>query len=299
MGLGTHQKGGGKFRLIPWLVGTAAVLYLAWRLSSDWPAFAALPLDLGWLGLSAVLFAFALGGQVSAWQWNLRRLGARVPYMALFRVYFITNLGRYIPGKVWSLAGMVAGGRRLGVGAETMSTSVALGLVSSLVSGMGIGGLTALAFGHAGILSGWLALVPLASLLLLWPPLFRAWMSLVLRILKKPAAIPPLTGGLLVRSTLHYALVWCAYAAAVGVLARAFDLGNTAFWLYFAAFPLAYLAGYAALFAPGGWGVREGTLVLLAGGGTAAIAVSLAARLLLTFYELGLFAYSIWSWHHD
>jgi len=297
--MGTHQKGGGKFRLIRWLVGIAAVIYLAWRLKGAWPAFAALPLDGRWLGLSALLFALALTGQVCAWQWNLGYLGARVPFWALFKVYFITNMGRYIPGKVWSLAGMVAGGRRLGVQGETMSTSVVLGLVSSLVSGLTVGSLGAWACGHGGVLSGWYALVPLASLALLWPPLFRAWMGLALRILKKPAAIPPVTAGLLCRSTFHYALVWCAYAAAVGVLARAFAPGTDAFWLYFSIFPLAYLAGYAALFAPGGWGVREGALVMLAGGGAAAIAVSLAARLMLTFYELGLFALSIWSWRHD
>jgi uncharacterized membrane protein YbhN (UPF0104 family) len=299
MGMGTHKKGGGLLRLIRWLVGIAAVAYLAWRLAADWPAFASLPLDLRWLVLSAGLFALALGAQVSAWQWNLRRLGACVPYGPLFRVYFITNMGRYIPGKVWSLAGMVAGGSRLGVPGETMSTSVVLGLVSSLVSGLSVGSLAAMVTGHGGILSGWFALVPLLSLALLWPQFFRAWMGLALRVLKKPADIPVLTAGLLCRSTFHYALVWCAYAASVGVLAHAFALSSGSFWLFFSAFPLAYLAGYAALFAPGGWGVREGALVMLAGGGAGAIAVSLGARLLLTIFELGLFAFSAWSWRHD
>jgi len=299
MGMGTHKKGGGPLRLIRWLVGIIAVVYLTWRLAADWPAFASLPLDLRWFALSAALFALALSAQVSAWQWNLRYLGARVSYVPLFRVYFITNMGRYIPGKVWSLAGMVAGGNRLGVPGETVSTSVVLGLVSSLVSGLCVGSLAALATGHGGILSGWFAIVPLISLVLLWPRFFRAWMGLALRVLRKPGDVPALTAGLLCRSTFHYALVWCAYAASVGVLARAFALSGEAFWLYFSAFPLAYLAGYAALFAPGGWGVREGALVMLAGGGAAAIAVSLGARLLLTLFELGLFAFSVWSWRHD
>ena len=75
---------------------------------------------------------------------------------------------------------------------------------------------------------------------------------------------PEVRTSVLMRSLLHFAAVWVAYGAACGCLARA--VGTSPFGLYAAAFPLAYLLGYAAIFAPGGLGVREGALVWLCGG---------------------------------
>jgi hypothetical protein len=299
MGLGADQKNRRKLRLLRWTVGLAAAVYIAWRVAVEWPALTGLPVAWHWILPAALCCLSAMGGQVVAWRYNLERMGERAPFAALLRVYFIANLGRYIPGKVWSLAGMVAAGMRLGIPAATMSTSVLLGLVSSLASGLVVGGALAVGSGHGGILSGWFLLVPVCALLALWPPVFRAWMKFALRLFGRTAQVPAFTERLLYRSMAHYAAVWCGYALAVACIARAFGAAPDAFWLYLAAFPLAYLAGYAALFAPGGWGVREGALVMLVGGGPVALAVALAARLLFSLFELGLFAFSVWSWRHD
>jgi uncharacterized membrane protein YbhN (UPF0104 family) len=264
---------------------------------AQWPHLAGIRPDGTWILVAVGAIAVALWGQVAAWRWNLRELGAPVAFGPLFRVYYTMNLARYIPGKVWSVAGMVAGGMRLGVDPETMSTSVFVGLVSSLVSGLCVGGATAWAMGEHRLVSVWLVIIPAAALVALWPPLFRRVVTWILLKLRRNVTVPEISGRLLLRSLLHFGLVWCAYGTAVG--ASALSVGANAFWLYFAVFPLAYLAGYAALFAPGGWGVREGALILLAGGGPAAVAVSLLQRLILTGFELGLFGYSIWSWKHD
>jgi uncharacterized membrane protein YbhN (UPF0104 family) len=274
-----------------------ATVFLAWQLRAQWSQIAAIRPDASWIAAAVGAMAVALWGQVAAWRWNLKVLGACVAFKPLFRVYYTMNLARYIPGKVWSVIGMVAGGTRLGVDPETMSTSVFVGLVSSLVSGLCVGAVTAWAMGEQRLVSLWLMVVPVAALLAVWPPLFRRVATWVLRKLRRNVAVPVVSARLLVRSLLHYGLVWCAYGTAVGVLAL--SVGSEAFGLYFAIFPLAYLAGYAALFAPGGWGVREGALILLAGGGAVAVAVSLLQRLILTGFELGLFGYSIWSWKHD
>jgi hypothetical protein len=275
----------------------AALAFLAWRLWQDGPGLARLHPATEWLALSVVAIVIALCGQVAAWRWNLRQLGAHTDYGALFRVYYLTNLARYVPGKIWSLIGMVAYGRRLGIDAAVMSASVFLGLVSSLISGLCVGSLAALAIGEPQLFSAGLVIVPLGAWFLMWPPVFRVWAGWTLRRLRARVTLPTLSGRLLTRSFLHYTLVWCAYGCAVGALGESVQAHS--FGLYFAVFPLAYLAGYAALFAPGGWGVREGTLVFLAGGGAVALAVSLLQRVILTVFEFGLFGYALWSGRHD
>jgi len=298
MGLDSHKKAGGSvYRIARWVLIAAAGIYLARKIAADG---AALPqIEIRWsMALAALpLVLFALASQVAAWRWNLSQMGARVSYKALFRTYYIANLARYIPGKVWSLAGMVAGGIRLGVAPEIMSASVLLGLVSSLVSGVVVGSIVAALISQGPVFSPWFAVIPIAALVAIWPPVLRTWLSWVLRLFKRRQTVPYFTQRVLWRSVFHYAIVWCGYGGAVGLLGLA--VGAESFWLYAAIFPLAYLAGYAALFAPGGWGVREGAIVALAGGGTVAIAVSLAQRLLLTILELVLFSYSVWSWRND
>jgi hypothetical protein len=298
MGVGAHEKTGGQiYRIARWVLGVAAVVYVAWRVMQDWPALVAL--DVRWPGLmlSVPALVAAFWGQVRAWQWNLDSMGARVSYLPLFRTYYITNMARYIPGKVWSLAGMVAGGVQLGVAPEIMSASVLLGLVSSLVSGLCVGTMTAVVIGKSALFSWWLLLVPVGALTAVAPPVFRIWAFWVLRMFGRHDVAPYFSQRVLWRSIGHYALVWCGYGAAIGAMAVSFD--SNAFWLYFALFPIAYLVGYAALFAPGGWGVREGAMVALAGGGPVALAVSLLQRIVLTFFELALFTFALWSWRND
>ena len=299
MGVGHHQKKRGRFhlRLIRYALVTAALVYVGREVVRRGPELTALPMHAGWLLLSVAAFALALFGQVQAWRWNLARLGADVSYPALFRLYYAANLARYIPGKVWSLLGMVSGGIRLGIDSTRMTTTVVVGLASSLVSGLWVGVIALWVRGTLEFTHLWLAPLPLAALLLIWPPLFHRWAGWVLRRWRPGLPAPRVSRVLVVRSLLHYALVWCAYGAAVAALAR--GVGEDALLLYFASFPLAYLSGYATLLAPGGWGVREGALIALAGGGVAALAVAIWQRLILTLFEFVLFAFSIWSWRHD
>ena len=84
-----------------------------------------------------------------------------------------------------------------------------------------------------------------------------------------------------------YALGWILQGLAFWVLAR--GLGFRLSLLEgVPAFPAAYVAGYVALFAPAGAGVREGILVALLGPmlGAGAAVLSLAARLWSTIVEI-------------
>ena len=86
-----------------------------------------------------------------------------------------------------------------------------------------------------------------------------------------------------------YLAAWAAYGASFWCFLRGVGLENLPFWQVAAASCGAYLAGFLALFAPGGLGVREGVLaVLLApfmGPGIPA-AVAVLSRLWMTIVEL-------------
>src|SRR3990172_3477131 len=94
LGLGAHKGRGSRrpFRIVRLLLAGAALVFLAREIILRWPQLWSLHLNPWWLGAAVLFFGAGLCGQVAAWQWNLRRLGARVSYRPLFRVYFITNL---------------------------------------------------------------------------------------------------------------------------------------------------------------------------------------------------------------
>ena len=84
-----------------------------------------------------------------------------------------------------------------------------------------------------------------------------------------------------------YAIGWILQGLAFWVLARGLGFDLTLLEGV-PAFPAAYLAGYVALFAPAGAGIREGVLVALLGPimGAGAGVVALVARLWTTAVEL-------------
>jgi hypothetical protein len=86
-------------------------------------------------------------------------------------------------------------------------------------------------------------------------------------------------------------VAWIGYGVALLLLARGLlpdvELGLLPATAVFTA---SYLAGFLALFAPGGIGVREGVFILMLQGPIgigAATALAIASRLLLTVTELG------------
>jgi glycosyltransferase 2 family protein len=267
------------------------VVWLVWPpLAANWAEFKALDVDLtvgpGWLALSvaAVFATYAL--QVESWRRILRGWGQVLPYNRAVRAWWLANIGRYLPGKVWSVAGMVVLAQRDGVAGWAAAASTVV--VQAVGIGTGVAVVVAAApegasplhlAAAAGAAVGTLAL-------LTWEPFTRR----VARLASVAADLRPLPvkavgvgAGLTLTS-------WLTYGLAFWFLARGLLGDAMALPMLTAAgvFALGYILGWVALFAPGGVGVREVVLVglLTAHLGTGgAVAVSIGSRILLTLTE--------------
>lgn len=251
---------------------------LAWR-PQLLPLAGASALLLGGYALSALL-----------WGRMVRELGGPgLRSLEAARIYMVSNLGRYVPGKVWAFAGMALLARRAGVtppvaaGAALLGQGVALG-------GAALMGVPALLGAGGGF--RWVGIGALAGLALVVggsavPSLFQPAVRLAFRMVRQPPPVGLLgdrTFGL--RWILLYAANWGVYAAAFWGLARSLGMPVTLLEAG-SAFAAAYLLGFLAVFAPAGIGVREGFLVaLLPGGGGGALAVALVARVWTTLVEV-------------
>lgn len=243
----------------------------------------------GWIAASCALLA--AGYATTGWLWSLitRDLGGPLlPPAEAIRLFMIANLGRYIPGKVWQIAGLAALARQKGVPGTTAAAAAVLGqgLALAAATVLGLGGIWSLADGAA-----WRWLVPggltVAVVIGLSPPVFRAVSSLWFRVTRTE---PPES------LESRQAAGWLAIAFANWVMFA------VAFWLFVGGlgydppivatatgFAAAYVVGYVFILAPAGIGIRESMLVVFLAphfGAVAAGAIAAAARLWTTLIEV-------------
>ncbi len=256
------------------------------ELQLDLPDGAALLLAVATLVLLAGFFLSA-----RYWGWMVREFGAPDPGTATsLRVVFASNLGRYLPGKVWQLAGLALLARRSGV---PVSTGTAAGVVGQVFALAGAGIVSVPLFIHPeGAAAGELLLpvtgLALALALLSIPATLRWGLQVLFRLVRIPEAhLPQVRVSFGPRWMALHALIWIGHGSAFAILVH--GLGYDASFLELApAFTAAYLLGYLALFAPAGLGVREGFLIafLSPSLGSGAVVVALAARLWMTVVDV-------------
>jgi hypothetical protein len=244
----------------------------------------------GVLVASALLLAAGYFASAALWGRIVVDLGGpRLPVPDAVRLFMIANLGRYIPGKIWQIAGLAALARKRGVPATTATAAAVLGqglaLVAALFVGLGAllgGGPTYRAWGIGGAIT---LLVGIA--VGVTPPVFRRVAGLWFRLARQEA--PPSLGGAHVLRWLGlYVVTWGLYAFSFWLLAASFRQ-HLPLIPVASAFAAAYALGYLWIFSVAGIGVREGFLVVFLtpwmGAGAASV-LAVVARIWTTIVEL-------------
>ncbi len=220
-------------------------------------------LDLGWIVVSGLLFALSWTGFSAAWV-ALNDHGHPVAQMAR---WVHSQLLRYLPGAVWAPMGRVSSVP--GTRSRRVAT-VAVEALVFLASAVAVGGLL-----------GGIAVDPL--LFLACPAPLAALVIVRMGATRFDVTTSRAAWAIawLLPSWVLYALASAAAQAAVG---RGPSVGAVG-----AASLLAWAAGFVAVFAPGGAGVREVVYGALLGGTASSASIAggaVAARLAFTAGEL-------------
>lgn len=279
-----------------------AVVWFAGRaLAGQWvevrALFANAHPNYGLLLLSYAPVLLAYGVLVQVWRGMLSAWGeaGRLSVWQATRIWFVSNLGRYVPGKIWQIATMGVMAQRRGVSPVAAAGSSLVVNLANIASGfvvvLATGATVFRSFANAGAGTGILAAVILAAGLLLLPQAFRWAAPAVSRLTRQRVVLPHLPATAVWLAAIGTAVAWILYGIAFRLFCTAIvpkPAGATS--LYIASYVGSYLVGYLALFAPGGLVVREAMLVTALtriGLLTAPEAwlVALASRLWLTLIE--------------
>jgi len=237
-------------------------LYLRWEeiVSYEW--------NLDYL---ALIIAFSLMLSASAfyaylWKLILHRLGTPLSYRKSYRVFFLSQLGRYLPGKVWGILGLVYLSQKEGVSKVVSGASVTLQLLLQVVSGIMVFAVTLPFWSRTDSMRDlYVLFVFLAvGLVLLHPALVNRGLNLALRITGQTEMDLSWRYSYLLGQLGLWGVFWFVNGVAYYFLIRSIYSSSLPQVPVLAGiFAIAWVAGFVSLLTPAGLGVMEGTLALL------------------------------------
>ena len=277
-----------------------AVVWFGGRsLATQWDSVQALRANLTTQWSLVLLSSFLVGVSylvlIQTWRLTVGAWGETLGFTTAARIWFISNLGRYLPGKVWQIGAMGVMAQEAGVSSVAAVGSALVVSLVHVIIGFAVVGLTGRDL-FVSIVPPGTPLTPILTLavvlVLIAPRLLPVVATGASKVLRRPFAIPRLPVRAIWVAVVGSAIAWVLFGLAfhwLGIGLLSHPTGDAADSV--AVFTLSYLAGFLALIAPGGIGVREGVMALLltrAGIATPSEATWLvvASRLWLTLLEI-------------
>jgi uncharacterized membrane protein YbhN (UPF0104 family) len=254
---------------------------------------------------AGVLYLLAHCCWGSFWVRLLRGQGIHVSWYAGMRAYFVSQFGKYVPGKVWVILMRVGMIRHYGGHPLPVAVTATYETLSSMGAGAFLGFLM---LPYLGVLppefSGTIIVFIAIAALPVGLGVLNKFAARVVAKKRGPDArpLPAPSIMLLAQGLLHGICGHCLLGVSLGLTVRAVLPDNVtladSYRAYLGAVAISYVAGFVFLFAPGGIGIREIALQLLltpqlvAGlgdnAGPLAVIVSLILRFVWTAAEVAL-----------
>jgi glycosyltransferase 2 family protein len=281
-------------RLLGALLVVAAAGFLVRAIATNWSALQAHDWQVRpvLLALSLALHIGVLAWGVVVWMMVQRRFAPdAAPLGELMRIWFLSNLARYIPGKIFQFVAVAHLGRGAAAGASVLLASLLVHTGFSLLAAAVVGGWTLGPAAVPAVPAGlWIVGATALAAIAVHPLILDRGLALVSRVTR--------------RDLLRWHGGWADSLVLLGFSVAAWMLYGFAYFLFLAsltplnlsALPalagvnaLSFVAGYLAIVTPGGLGVREaamtGLLLPVVPASVAAV-LSIASRLWTIAAEL-------------
>ncbi|WP_222706247.1 lysylphosphatidylglycerol synthase domain-containing protein [Actinomyces ruminicola] len=227
-----------------------------------------------------------------AWRVLLADMGTTLPPSAAFRVFFVSQLGKYMPGGVWNILAAAELGADHDIPRRRSVSVMAVTVIVSIVTGAALAVVT-MPFASERLRDsyGWVSWTLPVFIIMLLPPVLNRLLALVLRLAGRPPLEHPVSWSGIGACTAWTLVAWAVAGVQVWLLAVGIGMTGSAptLALCIGGYAMAWTVGFLIVFVPAGAGVREGVLgLVLAGSLTAggAVAVVLLSRVVLTVADL-------------
>ncbi len=231
-----------------------------------------------------VLLAFVLSlcgliCSLMVWREVLADLGTRLSLSEAWRINFIGQLAKYIPGSIWPVLAQSELGADRGIPRSRSALSLLVCYAVMTISGAVVAAIT-LPFARAASVAQyfWILFLVPVGIAALSPPVLNRMLRLVLRLARQPSLEQGVSYRGLARTMAWAIAGWSCNGLMVYLLMRQLAGHHQGTLLVsVGAYSLSWSIGFLAVFAPAGAGVREAVMIaVLHTQTTTAIALTVA-----------------------
>lgn len=278
-------------RPVRWGFVAVAIGLGVYVVADQWTQVRAGLASMGLLAIAGALVAvlFGLVATMQVWRVLLAALGSPLSVRPAARVFFLGQLGKYVPGSIWPVVAQMELGTAHRVPRHRSASAAVLTMLFCLLAGL-LAALVTLPFVPGARSYRWVFLVAPVLLICLFPHVLNRILDRLLRLARRPPLEQPLPGRA-VAGALAWALAsWVLFGLQIWLLAvRLGAPDGRAALLSVGGFAFAWCAGFVVVFAPAGAGIREALLIATLSptlGVGKATAVTLVSRVLMTGGDL-------------
>jgi glycosyltransferase 2 family protein len=227
-----------------------------------------------------------------SWRAALADLGGSLPQAGAMRVFYLGQLGKYLPGTIWPAVTQMRLGRDYRVPPRVSGAAFVVFMLVLVGTGLLVGLPVVPLLGRDAVDEyRWLVLVLPLFALALAPPVLNRAIALALRALGRPPLPAPLSLAGVLRVAGWALVSWLCYGVHMYLLARRLGVeGGALLWLQgTGAFAAAFASGLLLVVVPAGAGVREAALLVLLGSTVTvpvAAVIAVVSRLLFIVGDL-------------
>lgn len=278
-------------RWLKWAVVVIAVGIGAYEIDRRWNGVRVALDQIGLLASFEALLALLVMQFATLRQWQalLAGLGSPLRTTTASRIFFIGQLGKYIPGSLWPVLTQMELGARANVPRSRSASASILTMIVSLAAGLIVAAAT-LPFAHYAAGYRWVFILVPVILACLYPKVLNPLLNKLFKLIKRPGLDQPVTLTMLSKALAWAVLAWLANGAQIWILADNLGapVGRTVL-IALGGYAFAWCVGFVIVFAPAGAGARDALLILALSpliGSHPALAVALVSRAVNTVSDL-------------
>lgn len=283
-------------KIIPLIIGFLIIFFLLNILYKNIDELRAYQWQINIIFLVLFLISryFGLIFQSIIWGTITKKNNVGIPIKKSIKIWFLSLLGRYIPGRVWLLFGRLYLAKKEGGSQYKTLLSMILELSLSIIAGILVFFISlpfwSFLMHQKTIFFFILIIMVLVGLIFLYPPIFTKSINFILKLIKKQSIVLEIKYTDILKFLFFYFIFWII-------------LGFSFYFLINSIYPLkihllpaiigivaiSWVIGFLSFLTPGGIGVREAVLSYLLSFFMPlpiAIIISLIYRICLIFIEV-------------
>lgn len=230
---------------------------------------------------------------MASWRAVLNDVGERVEPKVAARIFFSSQVAKYLPGGVWNFVAAAEVGKSYSISRRRSVCALVVSIMISIVTGMVLA-LLAILMGpsQVGEKYWWVGIFIPIGLIILSPPILNRLVNFLLKVIRRA----PLESAVTWRGTLQASLwafgAWLVIGFQLWLILVSLGMGASVstFLLATGGYALGWTAGFLVFFVPAGVGVREvalGAVLSTVVSSGAVVVVVLLARVFTTLADIG------------